>query len=275
MPAGGGLLVAHYNDSVQQALSEVYPNHEWLPWLFPAVPRDFWTKPANIKKFFAWAATQLKISEPSDWYKITHADMAKLGGGGLLGIHFGNSLVSALKVAYPQHEWIEWKATSVPRNYWLQRENQQKFLYWVLEQQERPNDLSAFYEISNAAIQEYGGRRLLQIYGDRKYPMLTGVFPDHHWQRWKFEVVPQEHWHALKSTTHLETTKQELQEYLQASATKLRLENLSGWYRVSRVQINDIGGMSSAIRVFEGLPKLLQQAYPNHNWEPKMFGRKP
>ncbi len=53
-------------------LSNVYPEHKWLPWKFQQqVPMGYWEDPSNQKKFLDWAATELEIKEMSDWYNVT------------------------------------------------------------------------------------------------------------------------------------------------------------------------------------------------------------
>jgi hypothetical protein len=42
-----------------------------MPWKFDVCPDNFWKYIENQRKFMDWAAQQLNIKEPSDWYKIT------------------------------------------------------------------------------------------------------------------------------------------------------------------------------------------------------------
>jgi hypothetical protein len=56
-----------------KVLSDVYPEHDWLPWKFHKqnVPKGFWDNPLNRRKFVECAATELNINEMSDWYNVT------------------------------------------------------------------------------------------------------------------------------------------------------------------------------------------------------------
>ena len=51
-------------------LSTVYPDHNWLPWKFNAVPKHYWREMKNQKQYLEWAGKQLNTKEMSDWYKI-------------------------------------------------------------------------------------------------------------------------------------------------------------------------------------------------------------
>jgi hypothetical protein len=65
------LLNKHYNGSPSLLISSVFPEYQLLPWKFSVVPHNFWSNTENQKTFMNWAAKQLNIKEPSDWYNIT------------------------------------------------------------------------------------------------------------------------------------------------------------------------------------------------------------
>lgn len=37
-----------YDQSLYKALSAVYPDHEWIPWLFSATPHSFAKDPSSL-----------------------------------------------------------------------------------------------------------------------------------------------------------------------------------------------------------------------------------
>jgi hypothetical protein len=50
----------------------VYPEYEKLPWKYQQrVSSEFWEDGSNQKKFVDWAATEFKIKEMNDWYRIS------------------------------------------------------------------------------------------------------------------------------------------------------------------------------------------------------------
>jgi hypothetical protein len=65
------LLSKYYNHSLSLLISTIYPETQLLPWKFTDRPKDFWGVSENQQKFIKWAAEQLNIKEPSDWYKVT------------------------------------------------------------------------------------------------------------------------------------------------------------------------------------------------------------
>ena len=42
-----------------------------------------------------------------------------------------DSLQHALKSIYPNYEWIPWKFSVTPKNYWSNIENQRKYFDWL------------------------------------------------------------------------------------------------------------------------------------------------
>ena len=66
------------------ALKYVYPNYEWLPWLFPSVPDGFWDESANRKWYYAWLGKQLRLKTEEDWLSLKARQLFANGGYSLL-----------------------------------------------------------------------------------------------------------------------------------------------------------------------------------------------
>ena len=53
-------------------LTTLLPEKNWLPsWNTDQFPEQFWTEISNQRKFMEWAATQLNVTTPNDWYRIS------------------------------------------------------------------------------------------------------------------------------------------------------------------------------------------------------------
>jgi hypothetical protein len=68
---GGESLLRKYNNSPFLLLTTIFPELQLLPWKFASTPKNFWSNLDNQRKFMNWAAQQLNIKEPSDWYNVT------------------------------------------------------------------------------------------------------------------------------------------------------------------------------------------------------------
>jgi hypothetical protein len=65
-------MFADSNTPIRKSRSySVYENVQKHPSVFENKPPSFWRDLNNQKKFMNWAAEQLNIKEPSDWYATT------------------------------------------------------------------------------------------------------------------------------------------------------------------------------------------------------------
>ncbi len=58
-------------------------------------------------------------------------DIMKLGGGGLLYSVYNNSPSLLVSTVYSEYEWLPWKFTFVPQNFWNDLKNQKLFMNWA------------------------------------------------------------------------------------------------------------------------------------------------
>jgi hypothetical protein len=61
-------------------------------------------------------------------------DIGDVGGGGLLRHKYNGSHTQLLIAVYPEYEWLPWKFTQSPKNYWIDIQNKKKFLDWAGKQ---------------------------------------------------------------------------------------------------------------------------------------------
>jgi hypothetical protein len=71
MALGGRKLLELYNGGMYTLLKSVYPQYEWLPWLFASIPNNYFETIENQKKYVEWIGNKLNVKQLSDWYNIT------------------------------------------------------------------------------------------------------------------------------------------------------------------------------------------------------------
>ncbi len=98
-----GFISTYYNDSLPQALEELYPEYHWNMWKFATVPKRYWKNESNQKEFVRWLTKQLNIHTPEDWKGVSIKQIASLGGLTLLQNNGG--LLSLLCNYFPGHPW--------------------------------------------------------------------------------------------------------------------------------------------------------------------------
>jgi hypothetical protein len=109
---GQKLLALFYQDSMLNALVDLYPQYEWEPWRFSKVPSNFWQDIENQKLFWISLGKKKGFSKMESWYAITPDDVLKHGGITILKNYHRNSLAAALTAAFPEHNWDPWKFLS-------------------------------------------------------------------------------------------------------------------------------------------------------------------
>jgi len=63
-----------------KALSAAYPEHNFLPWRFKQVPKQYWKDIDNIKSFLSWMSERLGYTRLEDWYNVQREDFVALSG---------------------------------------------------------------------------------------------------------------------------------------------------------------------------------------------------
>lgn len=77
---GGESLMKKHSYSMHKAMSTVYPDHPWLPWLFVPITTGLW-KSADIKeRYIKWLSDQIGINKLEDWYDVTQDQLKEFGG---------------------------------------------------------------------------------------------------------------------------------------------------------------------------------------------------
>lgn len=76
---GGGSILKQY-DTLVDCLRENLPDLNLLPWKFSRAGRKFWNNADNRRWFVEWMATQLKISEPNEYYSVSERHFVEYGG---------------------------------------------------------------------------------------------------------------------------------------------------------------------------------------------------
>ncbi len=114
---GGATLLNLYGGSLYRMLIALLSEFKWKAWQFPQVPKGFWSVLPNQRHYFDVIGEQLGISTLEDWYTVRVSDVQRVANAGLLD-HHGNSLIKALRHAYPHFTWQPWKFRHVHKGFW-------------------------------------------------------------------------------------------------------------------------------------------------------------
>jgi hypothetical protein len=192
---------------------------------------------------------------------------------------------------YPNNEWLPWKFTICPDNYWDDLKNQRKFLDWAAKQL-NVNKMSDWYSITSKVnktnissgnffeeLNDIGGSVLLKYkYAGSLPDLLSSVYPEHEWLPWKFPRLPDNFWEDAKNE----------RKFMDWAAKQLNIKEMGDWYNVTfkvnivvifllRFQeLSEIGGGSLLKYEYNGSPSvLLSEVYPLYDWLPWKFATTP
>jgi hypothetical protein len=128
---GGSLMVLKYNSSPIQFLRDVFPDYEWLEWKLNNTTSGYWEIIENHTKFANWLGKELEFNNMEDWYNITYDIIYKNGGSVLLTSFYNHSPLEFLQKIYKNYDWLGWKFTSSPNNFWDDEENIKNYAVWL------------------------------------------------------------------------------------------------------------------------------------------------
>lgn len=155
----------------------VYPEADWLPWLFDVIPKGFWEQKVNQKAFLDWLEKKLGYKSKEDWYQVTSKDFLANHGGGLL-MHYFNGSPSALVMAvYSDYEWHPWLFTKTPESF---SGEEMKRMLKYLENSLKLRTLDDWYRVTSAQLAERKVFYQIQKEGGLE-TVLPKYYPEHKW----------------------------------------------------------------------------------------------
>jgi len=61
-------------------LADAFPFHEWLPWKFAHVERNWWSDNKNQRKFMDWLRKEMGYTDMESLYSLRAATLVAAGG---------------------------------------------------------------------------------------------------------------------------------------------------------------------------------------------------
>jgi hypothetical protein len=183
--AGGSVLVRLYRDSVQQALTDLYPEHTWLPWLFQRAPSGMWNKPEVRRQYMDWLGEKLNITAKTDWYRITMEAFRLHHGAGMLSCVYKDSVANAVMDNFPDHNWAPWKFRQVPSGFW-DRPGSRRNFFDAISPELSVKSKEDWYLITREQVRQVGGGALVTKRFYNLPDALKDAYPDHTWDPTKF-----------------------------------------------------------------------------------------
>ena len=235
----------------------MFPNETWELFEFPVLPRHFWAKKENHRRYLEWLADKLDVHSAEEWQKVSVEDLKRHRGYKLLQRY--ESFYDALRLNFPEYEWDVFASRrNVPRNYWKDDENARRFLDQFVKTY-NIKEASDWTRVGKVDIIRFGGSGLLYRTGFLK--MIRQYYPEMDWQHiTEPSRLPAGYWND--TTNVWKFIKQFEREY--------RVRRPSDWLRISGKQVRQEGGQSLLLK-YGGLYNLCRFLYPDHEWNEADF----
>jgi hypothetical protein len=256
-------------------LREAYPQHEWnggsiLSGKHYKGNKPFFSARQDMEeelKYFVHSnwfgrefldnlGNKLNYKILVDFHHLNLKDIKTFGGTAFFEECYTNSCYEALKDAYPNHKWFEWKLSqNVRPGFWENRDNHREFLD-ELGNQLLFKEIEDWYTITRKQIAENGGASLVQWkYGNSPYKLITSVYSCHNWNPTSFNIG---HGYWDKNYNR--------KDFLDNLGKQLGYKKMEDWYYITRRQIIMNGGYG-VLRKYDNLPStLVTSVYQNHKW---------
>jgi hypothetical protein len=115
---GTQLMWSIYNKSPRQAVTTLFPEHDWKPWRFTRVPHGYWDLEQHRREFLEWLAQKLGFSRDlSGWYTVDRGVVEEHGGRAMLAMYYKDSVAECVISLYPEHTWRRWMFRQVPKHF--------------------------------------------------------------------------------------------------------------------------------------------------------------
>jgi len=174
---GGHGLLRNAGGSMTKLLISTYP--EYSMWRFTEVPKnvayDCWTQKQKERDIFLRIGEQLHLTCMEDWYNVRLEDLEKRG---ISLSSYENSLLTALRSVFDDHQWYIWKFPNVriPHEIWDDEKEVREYLRWITEKLEMVIS-EDWIRVSNQHIYILNGSGLIQKFGSLRF-ILNHYFPN-------------------------------------------------------------------------------------------------
>lgn len=111
---GRSLVMKEYKGSVCNLVHSVYPDYNYVPWLFATAPRGFYEKKENRQHFVDWLVLKVGVKEASE---LQYSHFHQYAPG--LIVKYGNSPQRLLQSLQPNENEDVGKRRKYPQNYWV------------------------------------------------------------------------------------------------------------------------------------------------------------
>jgi len=257
---GSGLL-KRYKGSVYHLVSDLMPEHDWLPWLFKTTPAGFWYEKINKKKK---KKKQMKMAKKNG--QTEEEDQSSLNvKQDEVESNSDQDHIAFLDDETPVRLNIEnWRRYASWLGNHLGYENQTSESEGEEKQQA---SLSYWYQLTAKDLQQNGGTIPLSLCKSSPSLFVAKIFPASNWKPWLFKNTPKRFW---EDKTNQRSYMNWLKSILNITQTP------QDWYKITIEDFQQNKG-STLLSLYNNSPiAILKNVVdPDYDWKPWLFSTTP
>jgi len=269
----GGRSLFCEGKSLIDILKEFYPENDLHAWLFENgnVPLNYWENKENHKLYIKWYL-ELKGLKKNDvinyeeCYKIKNEDLCKARGGSLINLKYNYSVYNLLQSTI-EYDWLPWKFTNSPNNFWSGENKKQNtiwYLKWLFDKLQFTSKKDYYKLTKHDFINNYGVG-LLSLFHGKIMDILKFAFPNDdtwEWRFWRFVQTQKNMWKDISN-------QREFMDYVHR---KLSVKCQEEMYGVFLNDILNLGGSSLVSNYYrDNIYNLYKNIYPELKWDKNKF----
>lgn len=242
------------------ALTTIFPEHKWLPWMFKVVDSAIWTNQSIVRDYFSWLLE--KLGPDAKLSTLTPDLVVANCGRGLLNRAEKTtksespeqSLRFALQRAFPEKAPVELPAAPS-----VSVDKQVSALEEQLDV--KAHGLNQWYKVTSDQI------ALMTPWRNpvEMWDYLVATYTQHEWMPWLFANVT-----IRLGAKWRDPTLQ--RRFFDWAFRELKLASMDDWYSAGTVaQISKLGGRPILSLHSDSVAAALTRVYPDHIWDNQRF----
>lgn len=255
---GHDIVGKYYSGSLYDALTELYPEHNWKFWMFRQTKRGLWDDQDRVLEYLRWLGDELGFQDYEDWYRVTVTNFRDNYGATLVLNKYGGHLHRVVTENFPEYDWKLWLFNRTPGRMFDDWQFRKDAIEWMASEIgiEGPED---WYQVSRKEFKEnrlWG--MLSHQYSSSVFNLVSDIYPEIDWKPWLFDKAPnafwndEGHWH----------------EYLDWFEERMQITNPAEWYMVKNEDFARLNGNSLLYEKFSGSPQQVAlYRYPDFPWK--------
>ncbi|GAM29431.1 hypothetical protein SAMD00019534_126070 [Acytostelium subglobosum LB1] len=175
-----GILKRKHGGSMARMLAYLFPDYQWLPWLFKHAPKGLYDDPQTVREMLRWYANE-QLLRPHDFFSFSPFHFARMG----LNIDFIQYRRHLIET-FPEVEWCPWMFYKKPSWIWHSASMRQYFAEWTLRTFDITKSEFCFLDLQRNNV--FYSTTLYSQLGPTHYDVARAIYPDEKWNEAEFDI---------------------------------------------------------------------------------------